>query len=85
MATLPAPSDDQVRLVTVPPTTMAVLPFSGDRSPKVVASRTQELLNMLRAKGIKPTGEEAWFYDPPSTLPMRRRNEIAVPIDPPPR
>ena len=83
METLPAPKDDQVRLVTVPPATIAVLRFSGDRSPKAVASRTDELLKTLRDNRIETTGEaEAWFYDPPWTLPMRRRNEIAIPIDP---
>lgn len=83
METLPAPKDDQVRLVTVPPATIAVLRFSGDRSPKAVASRTDELVKTLRDNGIKTAGEaEAWFYDPPWTLPMRRRNEIAIPIDP---
>ncbi|OBH88713.1 heme-binding protein [Mycobacterium sp. E2733] len=83
METLPLPKDDQVRLVTVPPATIAVLRFSGDRSPKAVASRTDELLNILRDNSVKTTGEpEAWFYDPPWTLPMRRRNEIAIPIDP---
>jgi hypothetical protein len=83
METLPKPNDDQVRLVTVPPVTVAVLRFSGDRSPEAVASRTDELLKILRDKGIKTTGEaQAWFYDPPWTLPMRRRNEVVIPIDP---
>ncbi|OBG95940.1 heme-binding protein [Mycobacterium sp. E3251] len=83
METLPAPKDDRVRLVSVPPATIAVLRFSGDRSPKAVASRTNELLKTLRDNGIKTAGEaESWFYDPPWTLPMRRRNEIAIPIDP---
>ncbi|OBG79228.1 heme-binding protein [Mycobacterium sp. E3305] len=82
METLPAPDDDQVRLVTVPPATVAVLRFTGDRSPKAVASRTAELLKILQDKGIEPTGDaEAWFYDPPWTVPLRRRNEIAIPID----
>ncbi len=83
METLPTPNDDQVRLVTVPPETVAVLQFSGDRSPKAVAARTGELMKALQDNGIKPTGEaDAWFYDPPWTLPFRRRNEIAIPVDP---
>lgn len=83
METLPAPENDQVRLVTVPPTTVAVLRFSGDRSPRAVTARTNELLQVLQDKGIQQTGDpEAWFYDPPWTLPIRRRNEIAIPIDP---
>src|SRR5271163_400457 len=47
METLPTPDDDTVRLVTVPAETVAVLRFSGDRSPKAVASRTDELLKTL--------------------------------------
>jgi hypothetical protein len=83
METLPAPNDDRVRLVTVPPATVAVLRFSGDRSPKAVSARTGGLLTILRDKGIQPTGDpEAWFYDPPWTVPMRRRNEITVAVDP---
>ena len=83
METLPAPNDDQVHLVTVPPETVAVLRFTGDRSPKAVAARTEELLNVLHSKGVQPGGEAvAWFYDPPWTLPFRRRNEIAISVDP---
>ena len=81
--TLPAPDDDQVRLVTVPPETVAVLRFNGDRSPKAVAARTADLRKTLHDNGITFTGDaDAWFYDPPWTLPMRRRNEIAIPVDP---
>jgi SOUL heme-binding protein len=83
MENLPTPNDDQVCLVTVPPETVAVLRFSGDRGPKAVAARTGELLKTLQDNGIKPTGEaDAWFYDPPWTLPFRRRNEIAIGVDP---
>jgi hypothetical protein len=81
MDTLPTPDDDSVRLVTVPGETVAVLRFSGDRGPKAVAARTDELLKTLSGKGIPVTGDAfAWFYDPPWTLPFRRRNEIAVPV-----
>lgn len=81
METLPTPDDDDVRLVTVPGETVAVLRFSGDRSPKAVAARTFELRKVLRDNGIEPVGDPvAWFYDPPWTLPFRRRNEVAVPI-----
>jgi SOUL heme-binding protein len=82
METLPTPNDDQVRLVTVPPETVAVLQFSGDRSPTAVAARTDELMKALQDNGIKPAGRaDAWFYDPPWTLPFLRRNEIAIPVD----
>jgi hypothetical protein len=82
METLPTPKDDRVRLVTVPPETVAVLRFSGDRSPKAVTAHTDELLKVLQDNGIEPKGEaQAWFYDPPWTLPMLRRNEIAIAVD----
>ena len=81
METLPTPDDDDVALVTVPGETVAVLRFTGDRGPAAVASRTAELLDALHAAGIEPAGEPvAWFYDPPWTLPFRRRNEIAIPV-----
>jgi SOUL heme-binding protein len=85
METLPTPNDDQVRLVTVAPETVAVLQFSGDRSPKAIAARSAELMKALQDNGIKPTGEAgAWFYDPPWTIPRLRRNEVAVPVKPSP-
>jgi hypothetical protein len=79
MESLPKPDDQRVRLTEVPAETFAVLRFSGDRSPRAVADRTEELLGVLRTKDIDATGDaSAWFYDPPWTLPMRRRNEIAI-------
>ena len=81
MESLPKPVDDRVRLTEVPAETFAVLRFSGDRSPRAVADHTAELVNVLRSKDIDATGDaSAWFYDPPWTLPFRRRNEIAIPV-----
>ena len=81
METLPTPDDGEVRLVPVPAETVAVLRFSGDRGPAAVADRTAELRKTLDDNNITPVGDAvAWFYDPPWTLPFRRRNEIAIPI-----
>ncbi|MHA0285507.1 SOUL family heme-binding protein [Mycobacterium sp. C3-094] len=81
METLPQPDDENVRLVTVPPQTVAVLSFTGDRSAGAVAARSEELRTTLRDNGVEPKGETtAWFYDPPWTLPFRRRNEVVVTI-----
>jgi hypothetical protein len=81
LASLPAPHDDTVRLVEVPAETFAVLRFSGDRSSEAVAAHSRELLETLQVNDIHPAGPAvAWFYDPPWTLPFRRRNEVAVPI-----
>ncbi|WP_082696507.1 heme-binding protein [Mycobacterium sp. IS-1590] len=83
MDTLPTPDDEKVRLVEVPGETVAVLRFTGDRSPRAVAERTRDLSETLRANGIEAVGPpQSWFYDPPWTLPFRRRNEIAIPVRP---
>ena len=83
MSTLPVPNDDRVRLVDVPAETVAVLRFTGDRGTAAVAAKSTELLNALRDNGIEATGEpQAWFYDPPWTVPFRRRNEVVVPVAP---
>lgn len=84
MDTLPEPDDDKVQLVQVPGETVAVLRFSGDRSPQAVAGRVDELRKALQDNDIKPAGEPvAWFYDPPWTLPFRRRNEVVIPVESP--
>jgi hypothetical protein len=81
MDTLPEPDGDDVTLVEVPGETVAVLRFTGDRGPSAVAAKTEELVATLRDKHIEVVGEPvAWFYDPPWTLPFRRRNEIAIPV-----
>lgn len=79
LETLPTPNDERVRLVSVPAETVAVLRFSGVANPDAIASRTAELLATLRGADIAPAGDPVtWFYDPPWTIPFRRRNEIAV-------
>jgi hypothetical protein len=79
MDTLPTPKDDRVHLVKVPAERVAVLKFSGTASLDAIASRTAELLNTLRDNNIKTKGTPfTWFYDPPWTLPFRRRNEVVV-------
>jgi hypothetical protein len=78
---LPAPDDGTVRLVSVPPQTIAVRRFTGSTSRRAVASQTTGLLNALRENGFEAIDTpSAWFYDPPWTVPALRRNEIAVPV-----
>ena len=83
MTSLPQPNDPTVRLVTVPAETVAVRRFTGSYSHNVIASQTAALRQTLRETGFEPVGAPcAWFYDPPWTVPMLRRNEIAVPVAP---
>jgi len=82
LQSLPTPDDERVALVAVAPETVAVLRFTGDRGPGKVAERTRGLREVLRDYGFVAVGEPtAWFYDPPWTLPCRRRNEIAIPVE----
>ncbi len=79
METLPEPNDTAVRLVMVPPETVAVLRFSGSTTPTSVAEHTTALMRGLASGPWRPQGQPvAWFYDPPWTLPFLRRNEVAV-------
>lgn len=81
MDSLPEPNDQTVELVTVPAQTLAVLRFGGIPRASEVASRTDELLHALQHTTFEPAGNPvAWFYDPPWTIPFRRRNEIAIPV-----
>jgi SOUL heme-binding protein len=81
MDTLPEPNDSSVRLVEVPEETFAVLRFSGVASASDVAEHTAKLMGVLDDAPWQPTGTPtAWFYDPPWTVPFRRRNEIAVQV-----
>ena len=53
--------------------------FPAAPAPRAVASETAALMRTLREAGLAPAGAPAaWFYDPPWTIPMLRRNEIAV-------
>lgn len=82
MDTLPTPDDPRVELVTVPPQKYAVLRFSGGRHARRVAEQTARLRDVLRENGFEAAGEPtAWFFDPPWTLPFRRRNEVAIPVE----
>ncbi|MHA7651399.1 SOUL family heme-binding protein [Mycobacterium sp. ML4] len=83
MDTLPKPDDDDVKLVSVPPVTVAVHRFSGIPTRRAVESHTEHLMSTLGEFGFEATDSPAaWFYDPPWTVPALRRNEIAVPVKP---
>ncbi len=81
LATLPKPKDARVKLVQLPPQTFAVLAFSGSRSSAAVTLKQKQLSDKLNQASWTSTGEpQAWFYDPPWTLPFMRLNEVAVAV-----
>jgi hypothetical protein len=81
--TLPKPTDPRVRIVQVPSETVAVLRFRGAPGPEAVRAQKRRLLAALATGPWAPAGEaEAWFYDPPWTIPALRRNEVVVRVTP---
>lgn len=81
---LPVPDDAAVTLVPVRPQTFAVLRFRGSWKPSAIASRTDELMQAVQTSAYHPAGAPlTWFYDPPWTIPLLRRNEVAVAVTPP--
>lgn len=81
LETLPVPNDPAVKLVVVPPADYAVLTYSGFTGSEKVHQKTQALQSDLSTSRWQPQeAPQAWFYDPPWTLPFMRRNEISVPV-----
>jgi hypothetical protein len=81
LETLPRPSDERVRIVTVPAQTLAVLRFSGEPTDDAVAARQTELLAGVQGSAWEPVGEPGFFgYDPPLTPPEQRRNEVFIEV-----
>lgn len=76
-----------VKVIDVPPSRVAVARFTGFVTGGEVARQKDVLLNALATDGVEidvPHGAVVPFlvfqYNPPYTLPIVRRNEIAVPV-----
>jgi hypothetical protein len=80
--TAPRPSDPRVRLVEVPPETIAVLRYSGSPDAREIAERGEAVLHVLADSRWRAAGEPvSLFYDAPFTPPFLRRNEAAVAVE----
>jgi hypothetical protein len=83
LASLPAPNDERVRLERRPRRRVAVLRLRGRGSGPEVARQFSELLARVRAARLAHRGSpEFASYDPPTTLPFLRRNEIWLELEP---
>lgn len=79
LASLPKPRDPRVRLRAIPERWVAALAFSGNYRSGLPQQKREELLSRLKEVGIEARGEVSFAgYDPPSTLPALRRNEVMV-------
>jgi len=75
----PVPDDGAVTVREVPARLVAVVPFPGVATAGEVDRQRQKLLGALGA--YEPLDAEQYTvlqYNPPYTLPWRRRNEIAI-------
>jgi DNA gyrase inhibitor GyrI len=82
-ASLPVPDDERVMLTSKPPRRVAVLRYRGRYTADKVASKFAELMARLREAGLTHRGDPEFAgYDPPTTLPLLRRNEVWVDLAP---
>jgi hypothetical protein len=82
LASLPAPNDERVRLERRPRRRVAVLRYRGRHTGPRVAQKFSQLLASVRAAGLAYRGSPEFAgYDPPSTLPFLRRNEVWLELD----
>jgi hypothetical protein len=82
---LPIPKNENVKLIQVPESFMAVLSFSGWVDENLVQSKEKELKDALGKDGVKLKSENEsamlFQYNPPWTPPFWRKNEVAVLLD----
>lgn len=79
LETLPKPQDPRVQIKAFPERQMIAIRFSGIRSEALIEKKRKELQAYIAKHKLHTTGEPtAAYYNPPSTLPMLRRNEILL-------
>ena len=80
LETLPAPTDEKVRLRAIPARRMAAVRYSGTWSRRRYEVNLARLREWMKANGLAPSGEPVWArYNAPFTPWFLRRNEILLP------
>ena len=79
----PTPSSPRVAVSAKPACRVAVREFAGFATPGEVARQLLELKAAIFKAGLAPQNDEedcyqVFQYNPPTTLPFMRRNEIAI-------
>ncbi len=78
---LPAPNNPHVKIVRVEPQVFAVRRYSGLSDQSDVAQQAEALQAALKATTWTPiSAPRAYYYNPPWTLPMLRRNEVVIEV-----
>ncbi len=79
----PVPENENVTIVAVPATTVAVRRFSGLVSQADVEETSRQLADWMLANDLEAASEPRWAgYNPPWTLPFLRRNEVMIDVVP---
>jgi diadenosine tetraphosphatase ApaH/serine/threonine PP2A family protein phosphatase len=78
----PSPDDARIRFTEVPARRVAVLRFHGRYDEDTVEAKKRELVAAAEEAGYVAHGEPAFAgYDPPTTLPALRRNEVWLEVE----
>jgi hypothetical protein len=81
LRSLPRPDDAHVRLLEVPARRIAVLAYRGRYHGETVEERERELLRLVAQAGLSAKGRPMFAgFDPPTTLPIARRNEMWIEV-----
>lgn len=77
--TLPLPDDSRVRLVEIPARRVAVLRYRGRYNAEAIELHEHELEDLVREAKLASVGKPMFAgFEPPTTLPPLRRNEIWI-------
>ncbi len=87
---IPLPLEaDKVEIMDIPPARLAVRKFTGFATDGEIARQKDTLLQALEMDGVVLDVDHGaivphvvFQYNPPYTIPIVRRNEIAVPVSP---
>jgi hypothetical protein len=82
-ATLPRPNNPDVKIKSVAEKYYAVFNYSGFNGSEKIQDYSDQLLAWISKNNLKALGAPKLArYNPPWTLPMFRRNEILIEIEP---
>jgi SOUL heme-binding protein len=80
---LPRPDDERIAIRAVASRRVAVLRFCGPYDDESIEGKKRELTARVAQRGFVPRGEPTFAgYDPPTTIPWLRRNEVWLEIEP---
>ncbi len=77
----PKPNSNDVTFSEIEARKIAVIRFSGTATDSIVKSKESLLLKYLKENNIETIGKTMlWRYNDPWTMPIMRRNEVAIEV-----